>query len=348
MSQSDFKPRVTISTIAEKSGFSPSTVSRVLNGRAKEYRISKETVDKILKVNSEYNYQPNPVAVNLRMKKSFTIGLVIPSLNNPFFVDITSFLNSQLRKKGYNILLAESEEDLQTEEEIIKQLYERNIDGIIIIPCDKKNHNNQILDKIYTDGTPIIYIDRYITNSIIPHIVTDNEKGAYEGIKYLIEMGHKKIACIQGLEGSSPCIDRKNGYLKALSDYNLEPSFIGGDEFNIECGIRETENILKKKEKPTAIFAMSSTIALGVMKTLERYEYNIPNDISLLGFDDYIFLDYLATPLTTISQPVDEISKLTVKALVDHLDGKEKLEKFKSIKLDTEIIHRKSIHKPKF
>lgn len=343
MSRTGNKPQVTINTIAEKSGFSPSTVSRVLNGRAKEFRISKKTVDIINKVNSEYNYHPNPIAVNLRIKKSFTIGLVIPSLNNPFFVNITSILNKQLTKKGYSIILAESEEDVKTEEHVIKQLYARNIDGIIMIPCNENDQNKPLLDKIYNDGTPIIYIDRYIKDSEIPHIVTDNENGAYEGVKYLVENGHDRIACIQGLEGSSPCIDRRNGYLKALGEYNLKPFFIGGDEFSIECGIRETEKLLGKTEKPTAIFAMSSTIALGVIKVLEKHGYKIPEDISLLGFDDYIFLDYLASPLTTVSQPIDEISELAVKALMDHLDGKDKLTDFKSIMLDSKLIHRKSI-----
>jgi LacI family transcriptional regulator len=343
MPRSKSKPKaVTIKTIAEKSGFDPSTVSRVLNGRAKEFRISQATVDIILEVNKKYNYQPNPVAVNLRIKKSFTIGLVIPTLNNPFFVNFTSILNRELTKRGYNMILTESNDEPQMEEKVIKQLLHRNIDGIILIPC-REDFNLTFLDEIYNDGIPIIYIDRYMKDSIIPYIVTDNEKGAYEGVKYLIEKGHRKIACIQGLVGSSPCIDRKNGYLKALKEHKLKPFYLEGDEFSIECGIRETEKMLKTIGLPTAIFAMSSTIALGVINVLKKQGYSIPEDISLIGFDDNIFLDYLATPLTCISQPVEEISEAAIKALINHLDGKNDLFEFKSLMLDSHIVHRKSV-----
>lgn len=334
---------VTIKTIAEESGFDPSTVSRVLNGRAKEFRISQSTADIIFEVNSKYNYQPNPVAVNLRIKKSFTIGLVIPTLNNPFFVNITSILNRELTKRGYNMILTESNDEPQMEEKVINQLLHRNIDGILLIPCKDRDFNLTFLEEIYKDGIPIIYIDRYMKESIIPHIVTDNKKGAYEGVKYLIEKGHRKIACIQGLVGSSPCIDRKKGYLEAMKEHKLKPFYLEGDEFSIGCGIRETEKMLKTVGLPTAIFAMSSTIALGAIDVLNKQGYNIPQDISLIGFDDNIFLDYLATPLTCISQPVEEISEAAVKALINHLDGKSNLLEFKSLMLDSHIIHRKSV-----
>ncbi|HKK47346.1 MAG TPA: LacI family DNA-binding transcriptional regulator [Balneolaceae bacterium] len=335
---------ISIKFIAEKSGFSPSTVSRVMNGNAREYRISEETEKKILRLADKYDYKPNPVAVSLRVKKSYTIGLVIPSLDNPFFVNVTSILNKELTKKGYNIILTESEDNPEVEAEVINQLLERNIDGLILIPCKEKDKNIGLLESKFEDGIPIICIDRYVKNSKIPYLTTNNEKGAYEGVKYLIERGHKKIACIQGLVESTPSVDRKNGYLAALKEYGLEPFFIGGDAFSIECGERETKKLLKNKEKPTAIFAMSSTIALGVMKTVNEFNYKIPDDFSLMGFDDNIFLDYLSTPLTTIAQPVNEISERAVKALIDHLNGTLDLSNWSSAMLDTKIVHRKSVN----
>lgn len=334
---------ISIKFISEKSGFSASTVSRVINGNAREYRISEETEEKILAIADEYNYEPNPVAVSLRVKKSHTIGLIIPSLDNPFFVNITSILNKELTKRGYNIILTESEDDPQIEEKHIKQLMERNIDGLLLIPSKERDQNVVILEERFGSGIPIICIDRYIKNSKIPYITTDNEKGAYEGVKYLIERGHQKIACIQGLEQSTPGIDRKNGYLAALKEHGLDPFYIGGDAFSIECGYRETKKILEKEEKPTAIFAMSSTIALGVMRGLEEQEYAIPEDVSLIGFDDYVFLDYLSTPLTTIAQPIKEISEIAARALIDHLDGNLDLSEWASTMLNTKIIHRKSV-----
>lgn len=183
---------ISIKTIAKEVGFSPSTVSRVINGRAREYRISERTEDLILKAAEEYGYEADPIAVNLRVKKSSTIGLIIPSLSNPFFENITGILNKELAEKGYNIILAESDEDPELEEKMIRQLLARNIDGLLLIPCLDKDKNAELLEETFSDGVPIVCIDRYIKKSSIPYITTDNKAGAYKAVNYLIESGHKK------------------------------------------------------------------------------------------------------------------------------------------------------------
>lgn len=336
---------ITLKFISEQAGYSPSTVSRVMNGNAREYRISEKAEKKILKIAEKYGYKPNPIAVNLRVKKSFTIGLIIPTLENPFFVNVTSILNRELSKRGYNIILTESDDDPTTEGKMINRLLERNIDGLLIIPCKESDQNAGLLENTYDEGIPVLCIDRYIKNSKVPYITTDNEKGAYEGVEYLINKGHRKIACIQGLKGATPTVDRKNGYLEALEAHGLDPFYIGGDAFSIDCGYREANIILNKEEKPSAIFAMSGTIALGVMKAAAKKNLAIPGDISLLGFDDSIFLDYLTTPLTTIAQPVKKISEIAVNAIMEHIDGAKSLNEWMNKMLDTRLIKRKSVAK---
>lgn len=334
---------ISIKFISEKSGFAPSTVSRVMNGNAREYRISEETEEKILKVAKKYDYRPNPVAVNLRVKKSYTIGLVIPTLKNPFFVNVTEILNRELSKMGYNIILTESYDDVETEGKMIEQLLERNIDGLFIIPCEETDQNAEMIEKAFDNGVPILCIDRYINNSSVPYIITDNEKAAYDGTQFLIDKGHKKIACIQGLKNATPTIDRKRGFKKALRDKELSPMYIGGNAFSVECGKEQAFKILDEVGQPDAIFAMSSTIALGVMEALNETGYMIPDDISLIGFDDNVFLDYLSTPLTTIAQPIQDISEIAVNALINHIDGNIDLKDWDSRMLDTQIIERKSV-----
>lgn len=336
--------KVSIKFIAEKTGFSVSTISRVMNGRAREYRISETAEKKIKKAVKEFGYKPNPIAVNLRVKKSFTVGLIIPSLDNPFFVKITGILNRELVKRGYNIVVTESDEDPLLEEKLVKQLLTRNIDGLLLIPCRDREENITLLEDTINNGVPVLCIDRYIENSAIPYIISNNLDGAYEGVKFLVEKGHKKIACIQGLEDSTPSIDRKKGFLKALAEDGLKAFYIGGDEFTVECGYREMNKILKMKEKPTAIFAMSSTIALGIMKAIEENGYSIPKDFSLIGFDDNIFLDYLATPLTSIAQPIEEISEKAAHALINLIDGEIAITDWENKILETHIIHRKSVN----
>lgn len=334
---------ISIKFISEKSGFAPSTVSRVMNGNAREYRISEETEEKILKVAKKYDYRANPVAVNLRVKKSHTIGLVIPTLENPFFVNLTSLLNRELAKMGYNIILTESYDDVNTEGEMIDQLLERNVDGLLIIPSEEADQNAKTIKEAFDNGLPILCIDRYLNNSSIPYIITDNEKAAYDGAEFLIDRGHEQIACIQGLKNATPTIDRNRGFKNAIADHGLDPFYIGGDAFSVECGYREALKIIDDIGIPDAIFAMSSTIALGVMEAVEERGLDIPEDISLIGFDDNIFLDYLSTPLTTIAQPIHQISELAVNALIDHIDGKIDLKNWESKMLNTKIIQRKSV-----
>lgn len=334
---------ISIKFISKKSGFAPSTVSRVINGNAREYRISEETEEKILRVANKYDYRANPVAVNLRVKKSHTIGLVIPTLENPFFVNITSLLNRELSKMGYNIILTESYDDVETEGKMIKQLLERNIDGLFIIPCEEADKNAETIEEAFKNGVPILCIDRYINNSSVPYIITDNEKAAYDGVEFLIKRGHKQIACIQGLKNATPTIDRKKGFRNAIADHELEPFYIGGDEFSVECGHREALKVIDKVGVPDAIFAMSSTIALGVMEAVEEKGLSIPEDISLIGFDNNVFLDYLSTPLTTIAQPIHQLSEIAVNVLIDHIDGTLDLKDWESKMLSTEIIQRNSV-----
>lgn len=336
---------ISIKTIAEEAGYSATTVSRVMNGRAEEYRISKKAEEKILKIAKKHDYRANPVAVNLRLKESFTVGLIIPSLDNPFFVNVTSLLNKELTKRGYNIILTESYDDPGVEKEMIEQLLERNVDGLLIVPSTGRRENIDLFENTIRGGVPILCLDRYIMNSSIPYITTDNEYGAYIGVKCLIEKGHKKIACIQGLPESTPSKDRKRGFVKALKEFNLESFYIGGDEFSIMCGYRETQILLQKKEKPTAIFAMSSNIALGVMKAVDENGYSIPEDLSLISFDDYEFLNYIKPPLTCIAQPVNEISQIAVRILIDSVEDKMDITEWKNSGLKPRIIFRESIKK---
>lgn len=334
---------ITLKFISEKSGFSPSTVSRVINGNAREYRISRETEKKILEIAEKYGYKPNPIAVNLRVKKSYTIGLVIPTLDNSFFVNVTSILNRTFADKGYNIILTESNDDPEIEKQMIQQLLERNIDGLLLIPCQERDQNLSLLEEKYKNGLPVICIDRYLKDSIIPYITTNNEKGAREAVSYLIKKGHKRIACIEGLKKSSTSQDRREGYLIAHEEAGLEPFYIDGNDFSTECGYNVTISMLKKKVKPTAIFAMSNTIALGVMKAAKEYNIDIPEKLSLIGFDDSIYLDYLSTPLTTIKQPIEQIGEMAVEALTRHIDQEKNLSEWRNVFVDPKLIIRKSV-----
>jgi LacI family transcriptional regulator len=177
------KQKTNITDIAIKAGVSISTVSRVLNGKAGQYRIGKKSQKKITDAAKELNYIPNQFAANLKTGKSDTIALIVPSLNNPFFANMASTINAEVRKSGYTTIIVDSDENLEIEKMELRQVISRNIEGLIIVPCGNQwEHIKQMHDQ----GLPIICIDRYFEDLDIPFVSTDNYGGAYNATKHLI------------------------------------------------------------------------------------------------------------------------------------------------------------------
>jgi len=312
--------KVNINDIAEMTGLSITTVSRVLSGKAKQYRIGKKSQEKVKEAAKKLHYVPNHFAANLRTGKSGTLALIIPSLNNPFFAGIASEINTEIRKLNYITIISDSDENVETEKMELLQLAARNIEGLIIVPCgDQWEHIKEIQD----NGIPVVCIDRYFEDLDIPYITTDNYEGAFNATKYLIENGHSQITCIQGVQTSTPNRLRIKGFMDAMKEAELKSNNIVGDDFTFQNGYLETKLLLQQKVRPTAIFTLSNTIAMGCLKALKEEKINVPNDISLITFDDHPYLDYLSTPLSCIAQPVSDISKIAVKFLLSKIQNKE-------------------------
>ncbi|CAL1519520.1 LacI family DNA-binding transcriptional regulator [Chitinophaga sp. MM2321] len=335
------KGNVTITDISRESKVSVSTVSRVLNGLSRQYRISKETEDTVMKIARKLHYRPNLTAVNLRRKKSNTIGLLVPTLFNPFFSNIASIVNHELRKNGYSVILMDCGEDEKTELEVLEFLVDRRIDGLLVMPS---GHDCPHLDALYTKGMPMVCIDRYFESSAIPFVSTNNFQGAYELTKYLVSCGHKRIACIQGVNYVMPNKQRVAGYTAALADAGLPVYYIGGQDFSEENGYLETKLLLQQQVKPTAIFGLSDTIILGAIKALKEEGMTVPDDVSLATFDNALYLDYLAPALTSVVQPVAEIAQIAIRILLERMSGEpEGKRQQEKILLSPRIIHRASV-----
>ncbi len=303
--------------IAEKSGFSITTVSRVLNGKADKYRISKDTQAKIKSTAEELNYVPNEFARNLRTGKSKTIALIVPSLKNPFFAEIASVVNTEVRKYNYITLIGDSDDNIENEKTEVSHLTSRNLDGMIIVPCGNEWGH---LEKIHEKGLPLICIDRYFEGlENLSFVSSDNYEGAYSASKYLIDHGHTSIACIQGVRYSTPNIQRVKGFIDAMVGAGITSYTVTGDSFSEQNGYLETKLLLQQKERPTAIFTFSNTIAMGCIKALKEEKVNVPEEISLITFDDNPYLNYIEPPLTCISQPVEDICKIAVKILFSNI-----------------------------
>ncbi|NEW85080.1 MAG: LacI family transcriptional regulator [Mariniphaga sp.] len=312
--------KVNINDIASETGLSISTVSRVLNGKGEQYRIGKKSQQKIIEAAEALNYIPNQFAANLRTGRSKTIALIVPSLNNPFFAGIASAINSEVRKFGYITIISDSDENQDIEKMELQKLMSRNIDGLVIIPCGNQWEN---IKQLYDQGFPLICIDRYFEELDLPYVSTDNYEGAFAATKYLIENGHTIITCIQGVQQSTPNRLRVKGFKDALEKAGIDTYSVVGDEFSVQNGYLETKLLLHQEIRPTALFTLSNNIAMGCMKALKEEKVRVPEDISLITFDDHPYLDFLATPLSCVAQPVSDISKIAIKYIFSKIKNKE-------------------------
>lgn len=330
--------KTSLKDIAEKTNLSITTVSRVLNGKAEKYRISKQSQDLIFSVAEKMNYIPNLTAVNLQSGKTRTIALIIPSLVNPFFANIAGQIATEIQSKGYISLISDSNESIKIEKEELNNVISRNVDGIIIGSAGKLGDH---IVEIQKRGIPVVCIDRYFDNLDVHCVATDNYLGGYLAAKHLIENGHSGIACIQGIEHSTPNRLRIKGFKAAMKETENGNYSVTGSDFTVQNGYTETLLLLQEKQRPTAIFTLSNTIALGAIKALREKKVKIPEEISLITFDDHPYLEYLATPLTCIAQPTKDICRIAIRLLFSEMNNKST--ETKRVFLKPEIVIRNSV-----
>lgn len=333
--------QITIKIIAERAGVSVSTVSRVLSGKAKKYRISEKTEKAVIRIAKDLNYSPNQLARALRLSRTNTIGLIIPDISNPFFASIARYIELESRKSGFSVMICDTEENSEIEKDSIKILGMRKVDGMIICPVGKESKHISDIAKL---NIPVITVDRYFPELNLAYVVSDNYNGAIDAVNYFIENGHQRIAFIQGLRDSSVNKDRLRGYRDALKSHNIPftDSFVVGDHFGEQSGYIGAKFLLNRPDRPTAIFAGSNLISFGAMRAMAEENLNIPDDISMIAFDDQPFSGYLSTPMTTIGQKKEEIGKISVKLLLNEMNLENKSDQ-KGIIMPTELIIRKSV-----
>lgn len=308
----------TLADIARLTGLSITTISRVLNGKSDEFRISKSSQEIVLKAVKELDYRPNVAAQSLRSNSMHTIGLLVPRIDNPFFANIASIIIREAHKYSYPVMVIDTVENPLEEDAALDTLLSRNVDGIIVAPCSETPERlREIAEK-----KPVVLIDRYYESEDLPYVAADNYSGAVEMANLLIANGHRHIMCIQGPPLLITSRNRVKGYRDAMVSAGLEDFVnIRGNDYSVQNGYIETKLELLSGRPVTAIFALSGTILLGAMKAIEEQGLRVPDDISLVSFDNNVFLDYLNPPITRVCQPVEHIGIVAVKILMDSILG---------------------------
>jgi LacI family transcriptional regulator len=327
----------TISDVAKLSGLSKTTVSRVINNHP---YVSDKKRELVLNAMKELGYTPNPSARRLRGQLTTTIGVIVPRIVNPFFSYLVNSIEQAAFKMGYQVLIGQSYEDKGKELAFLNLLKTKQVDGIIMTSIE----NDWDMIESYKEYGSILLCNDYVNQSEVPMIRLDQTKGAYLGVKHLIEKGHKKIAyCTGGLfDEQGKGKDRNQGFQKALHEAGIKinPKWIFIDQHTIEDGKQVMKQILEMDDRPTAIFTGSDEVACGIMIQAKELGLSVPSELAIIGFDDQPIAEILDPKLTTIRQPVDLMGEKSIEVMIEMLENPE-LE-IQNYELPIELIVRQS------
>lgn len=306
--------------LAQHLGVSPATVSRVLGGKSAAYRIGTATQQKILAAAQDLGVTVNHQARGLRLRTTHTLGLIVPDISNPFFAAFCRRVEQVARPRGYSVLVADSQESTEVERDVLQLMRSRSVDGLIIAPVSGQGEH---LKQLIRAGQPLVLVDRVAPGLRAPSVVLDNVGAARAGVRLLAAAGHRQIACLQGLPGSAANQERVSGYRAELTKLGLRaPSaWITGGDYTVESGRLGTLELLRQKQRPTAILALGNLLALGALEAARAAGLSVPGQVSLVSFDEQPWAAALSPALTTISQPVDEMGEQTMALLFRSLSG---------------------------
>ncbi|MCX7698749.1 MAG: LacI family transcriptional regulator [Candidatus Goldbacteria bacterium] len=315
--------KVTIYDVAKKAGVSISTASKALNDRKD---VGEKTKEKVKQIAKELSYEPSHFARALAMKKTGNIGVLTvryystPMLTNPFYSKIIEGIEEGLMNSDLNLITNVLRREQIERLELPKMVKEKNIDGLILLGYMPE----EFVDLIVNKGLPVVVVDNDVKENI-SMIVTDDEGGAYNAVNYLIKTGHKKIAYISGPSKRGSFKKRGDGYLKALSDNNIEirPDFILYNE-NEEPGYEWMKKILESNDIPDAIFTCNDVTAILCINMLRERGLKVPDDISVIGFDNIEMGQHFIPSLSTVDVDKEKIGIKAVNLLSDKIKNKTK------------------------
>ena len=341
MSRPSSNRMTTLQQVADAAGVNIATASRVLAGKGREYRISEKTEILVRGIAERLNYQPNQVAQSLRTKRSGLLGVLVPDVANPFFAAIAKQVTVVAEEHGLSVLLADSHDVTGAEQKLVGQLLARQVEGLIICPVGVASEH---LEDLASASCPVVLVDRVFDECGLVTVTSDHRAAAEEITRLLLKNGHKHIGVLQGLPGSLPNNERLAGFKAALRDAKIrfDSSKVEGHHFSETSGYDAAMSLLKKHPEITAFYAMSSQNALGGLRAATEVGRKIPEDLSIVAFDDLPFGQFLATPITTASQKVQVIGRTAAELVIQQIKS-GKSPRRKRHRIPIEIVERSSI-----
>lgn len=334
-------PVSTLEDVAREAKVSVSTVSRIVNRKDGDIRISKSTRKRVLKIANELKYQPNIFAKALKTKRSNTIGLIVSDIRDAFFAEIIHGIEQTVKERGYHFILSTAEDN--PEEEIgYLEIFQNKVDGFMIIGGEAFADRDKAIIDFQNHGHRIVLVDREVEGQNIPCFLTDNVKGGKIGTEYLIGLGHRRIAYIKGPERKIDCRNRFSGFRRALkeSGYEYDENLVREVDLARETSYQAMRDLLQMGDIPTAVFTFNDTSAFGVIQAIVEQGLRVPDDIAVVGYDDISPAESYNPPLTTVHQPRYEMGKDATNALFDLIEERE-LSSYRNI-YEPKLVVRKS------
>lgn len=332
--------KLSINDIASELGVAKSTVSFILNGKAKEKRISDELTERVLKFVKEKGYQPNQLAKSLSTGKTKMICLMVEKISDYFFSHIAFHLEALAYKNGYKIIYCSTENNPEKTRQLISLLRARYVDGYIITPPAGIESE---IKALINDNLPVVLFDRYLPEVPTDYVGLDNYKGTYDAIDFLVNTGAKKIALVTLVSSQTQMTERQSGYLAALKKHNLKPTLLKVPfENDTETTVKQCIQFINDNQGIDAIVFATNYLALSGIKALNELGLRVPEDISVIAFDDHDVFKIYNPSISAIAQPLDEMAKQLFKTLLDKLENKVRLKDLSKVIIQPELILRGS------
>ncbi|NGM81611.1 LacI family transcriptional regulator [Paenibacillus sp. 7124] len=328
---------ITIKDVAMRANVSPATVSRVLN---QSKPVSKAIREKVLKVVEELNFNPNSVARSLVMKESRLIGVIISSIDNVFISKFVNIIEEEFFKHNYTTLLCNTRNDDEIEKDYLRLLKDKYVDGVVLMTSPPKPHQIEFFEQV---DIPAVFAGHIDPSQQFSSVNIDNYQAMYDATRYLLEIGHRRIAFFGGPLIYRQAVERLSGYKQALAEYGIgsEESLIFANDYDIDHGYENGMTLFQRPDRPTAVCCVSDMVAIGAIKAAEMNGLSVPGDISIMGFDDILLAKAYCPGITTVRQPIKELSVQTAEMLLKQIKQKENYLKETRI-LPHEIIVRGS------
>jgi LacI family transcriptional regulator len=333
----------TMRDVARLAGVSTSTVSAVLNASVP---VSAARKKRVMDAMAALDYHPDAIARGLKTGKTNAIGVVVPDITNAFYPEVVRGVEDAARRAGYAVLLCDSNENAANEDAHLVTLFSRRVDGVLLACCANSTAYATMVRRRF----PMVFVDRIPPAATEGTVSSDNVQAGYAATRHLLELGHERIAMLAGNTALSPHHDRLEGFRKAMQESHLpiRDEYLACGELQIQNGIEATQRLLKLTAPPTAIMVSNNKLLLGVLQSLDENRIPVPQQVSILGFDDFIWNRYFSPSITSIAQSTYEMGRRSFELLLQIMHRKkgERLPE-KHIRLAVELRLRNSTGPPR-